>query len=119
MRITKADQVMLSVGPVVRVCSMMAGETAGRTVGLSMRVAIALTLSTLAGCAKHPQTDQDLEGEAENAVDTKLDTQATFTLMESALCRRPKSSRSSSRCGAIAVSRRHLSSPHGVDRLDC
>jgi len=37
----------------------------------------------LASCAQHPQTDEGLKGEAENAVDRKLDTEGTFTLMES------------------------------------
>jgi len=37
----------------------------------------------LAACAQHPQTDDGLRGEAENAVDRKLDTEGTFTLMES------------------------------------
>jgi len=36
----------------------------------------------LVGCSRHPQTDQDLQGEAENAVDRKLDAQGTFSLME-------------------------------------
>jgi hypothetical protein len=36
----------------------------------------------LASCASHPKTDAELQGEAENAVDQKLDTQGTFSLME-------------------------------------
>ena len=41
-----------------------------------------MALLLLTSCASHPKTDADLQGEAENAVDQKLDTQGTFTLME-------------------------------------
>ena len=37
---------------------------------------------TLGACARHPMTDQELQGKAQHAVDDKLDTQAAFTLME-------------------------------------
>ena len=37
----------------------------------------------LAACARHPMTDQELQGEAQHAVDDKLETQAAFTSIES------------------------------------
>jgi hypothetical protein len=40
-------------------------------------------LALLCACSRTPQTDADLQGEAENAVDQKIDTQGAFTLMES------------------------------------
>ena len=46
-------------------------------------IAFAFALSLLAGCARHDQTDQDLRGEAEHAVNTRLDTEASFTFMKS------------------------------------
>jgi hypothetical protein len=56
----------------------------GRPWGNSLNKIIisVLVCAVLAGCANHPKTDAELQGEAENAVDQKLNTQATFSLME-------------------------------------
>jgi hypothetical protein len=50
---------------------------------MTRRVAVIGVAFLLAACSNHQPTDQELQGEAEYAVDAKLDTQASFTLMES------------------------------------
>jgi hypothetical protein len=60
-----------------------AGEGALGGNSLNKIIMSVLTCAVLAGCTNHPKTDAELQGEAENAVDQKLNTQATFSLLES------------------------------------
>jgi len=45
----------------------------------------AIGLFALAACSQTPKTDAELAGAAQSAVDKKLDTQGTFSLMEAVL----------------------------------
>jgi hypothetical protein len=55
---------------------------------LNRKFAIIVGALLLAACAGHPQTDQELQGEAQHAVDDKLETQASFTVMEAVAAQR-------------------------------
>lgn len=50
---------------------------------MSRKFVVVIGLFMATACSRHPQTDSDLQGEAEHAVDSKLDTEATFSNMES------------------------------------
>ena len=51
---------------------------------LLKKMCAAMCVALLSGaCARLPMTDQELQGDAQHAVDDKLETQAAFTLMES------------------------------------
>ena len=50
---------------------------------MTMKIAAICGLLLVAACSGRAQSDQDLQSEAQNAVDTKLDAQASFTEMES------------------------------------
>jgi hypothetical protein len=85
MRVEMISTVNLLSSIRVRVHMLAAIEliTLGGRLLLKKICAAMCAAMLLAACARHPMTDQELQGKAQHAVDDKLETQAAFTLMES------------------------------------
>jgi hypothetical protein len=50
---------------------------------MTVKIISVCALLLMVACSPHRQSDQDLQGEAQSAVDSRLDTQATFSEMAS------------------------------------